>query len=116
MAMDTEDTIYLTCQSCGSIHTIGDDGELELVDDRREGAMGIGGIRTHHVGGEKWAQERYIAYEPKQYQVPDHMVALDKSSMRQSAAPPVEDEEYSDPDPAVLDAHNKDLKDRNITN
>ena len=116
MDTHTEDTVYLTCQSCGSIHTIGDDGELELVEDKREGSKGINGIRTHTVGGESWRQEQYLATEPKQYQVPAMMIALDKASMRQSAAPPVEDKEYSDADPSVLEANNKDLKDRNITN
>ena len=99
-----EETIYLTCQSCGSIHTISDAGELELVEDKREGAKGINGIRVHTVGGETWAQDKYIASEPRQYQPPVQMLA--GKAGRQSH--PVEQ------NPELMEAHKKDLKERNI--
>ena len=105
MDTDTEDTIYLTCQSCGSIHTIGDDGELELIEDTREGAKGIGGIRTHTAGpaGSNWQSELYKSREPKQYNPPLSMVA--GKAGRQ---------EFVEPDSDLIEAHNKDLRNRNI--
>lgn len=108
------DEVTLQCPCCSSTLGIDDSGDLYSIDDQRQGSKGIGGIRTHHVGGENWSQDRYIAYEPKQYQVPAMMITLDKSSMHQSSAPPVEDKEYPDVDSSVLEAHDKDLKQRNI--
>ena len=99
-----DETIYLTCQSCGSIHTISDAGDLELVEDKRTGNKGIGGIRTHTAGkaGDNWQNELYRQSEPQQYQIPIQMREPGR------AGKPAE------PNPELMEAHQKDLKERNI--
>ena len=101
-----DETIYLTCSACGSIHTISDAGDLELVEDNREGKRGIGGIRTHTAGkaGNDWQNELYYQSEPTMYQPPSMMLAGKAGRQSQPA----------EPDPELMEAHHKDLKERNL--
>ncbi|CAE07675.1 hypothetical protein [Parasynechococcus marenigrum] len=99
----SEDELYLTCSACGSIHTISDAGDLELVEDKRPGASGINGIKTTTVGGDTWQQDKYIASEPQQYQPPITMIAGVAGKQNQIKA-----------DQSLLEASNKDWKSKNI--
>ena len=103
MPASEDETIYLTCCACGSIHTISDAGDLELVEDKRPGVSGINGIKTHTVGGDTWQQDKYIASEPKQYQPPITMIANIAGKQNHIKA-----------DQSLLDASNKDWKSKNI--
>ena len=99
--MDNEEELYLTCQACGSIHTISDAGDLELVEDKLPGNRGVNGIRVHEASGNDWRQRQYYEREPRQYIPPAPMIAG-------NAGKPVE------PNPELIQAHNNDLRKRNI--
>ena len=108
----SEDELYLTCSACGSIHTISDAGDLELVEDRREGRKGIGGIRTHTAGkaGNDWQNELYRQSEPQQYQPPLQM----REPGRAGAPVKPNTVDSHTVCPELMEAHQKDLKERNI--
>ena len=99
----TDDEITMTCEHCGTLHVMTAAGDFIAVEEP-EGKAGVNGIRTHTVGGDDWFERKYIASEPKKYVPPSSMVDLT------SASTPVE------PDSDLIEAHNKDLRTRNIPN
>ena len=105
--MDSE-AIEFTCPCCQSTLGLDDTGDLYAITDARGGKAGINGIKTVTAGaaGNDWQSELYIATEPKQYVPPAIMIAGVAGNRTNNQ--PIED------DPALMAAHHKDLKERNI--
>ena len=106
-----EEDVTLQCPCCSSTLGIDDAGELFAIEDKLPGKKGIRGIRTRTAGegGDDWQNELYRQSEPKQYQPPIHMVA------GKAGAPEDNDSACTaKPNQELIDAHQKDLKKRNI--
>ena len=94
------DDIEFICPNCNCKCGLDDSGDLYLL----EHSPHIGGLKVHEAAGNDWRTRQYLATEPKQYQPPAHMIA----GVAGKAAKPVE------PDPALVEANQKDLKKRNL--
>ena len=77
-------------------------GDFVAVDMELEGNAGINGIRTITVGGDDWFSQKYMASEPKQYVPPAAMIDFASASTK------------VEPDSELIEAHNTDLRKRNI--
>lgn len=111
--MDSD--LEFTCPCCKSTLGLDDAGDLFAITDTREGKVGINGLRTHTVSGNNWQAERYLATEPQRYTPPSFMV--DHQQATQPLIDQTDEDDNTDDilsSTAVMAAHQKDLKTRNI--